>query len=458
MAEPLQTMVCIVGAGPVGGTLACRLAMAGVATAIVDQMPLAPMEHPAFDGRAYAIAAGPRRLLEAAGLWDKLPQPTCPIRDIRVTDGRVGRSASPLHLHFATRDLGEAAGPFGWMVEARSLRVALNAHMAALSALHVFAPARADVERRPDGVVVRVAGGPDIACRLVIAAEGRGSPLREAAGIPVTRLPYGQTGIVCAVAHERPHNNVALEHFLPSGPFAQLPMCAAAEAPHVSAPDVAAPHVSAPHVSAPPVSARPVSAPAVSAPAVSAPRVSAPHISAPHVLAPHVSAIVWTERNRLARIILGLDDARFAREVGRRLGDHLGAVRPIGRRWSYKLEAMIAHRYTDTRLALVGDAAHGIHPIAGQGLNLGFRDVEVLAGLVIEAVAAGADPGAPTLLARYQRQRRPDNLAMLAATDALDRLFSNDHRVVRLARDLGIAAVHRVPPLKRMFMRQAMGG
>jgi 2-octaprenyl-6-methoxyphenol hydroxylase len=396
-------MVCIVGAGPVGGTLACRLAMAGVATAIVDQMPLAPMEHPAFDGRAYAIAAGPRRLLEAAGLWDKLPQPTCPISDIRVTDGRVGRPASPLHLHFATRDLGAEAGPFGWMVEARSLRVALNAHMAALSALRIFAPARADVERQPDGVVVRVAGGPDIACRLVIAAEGRGSALREAAGIPVTRLPYGQTGIVCAVAHERPHHNVALEHFLPSGPFAQLPMCAAADAPHVS-------------------------------------------------------AIVWTERDRLARIILALDDARFAREVGRRLGDHLGAVRPIGRRWSYQLEAMIAHRYTDTRLALVGDAAHGIHPIAGQGLNLGFRDVEVLAGLVIDAIASGVDPGAPALLARYQRQRRPDNLAMLAATDALDRLFSNDRRVVRMARDLGIAAVHRVPPLKRMFMRQAMGG
>jgi len=403
VAELLHTMVCIVGAGPVGGTLACRLAMAGVATAIVDRAPLPPMEHPAFDGRAYAIAASPRRLLEAAGLWDKLPQPTCPIRDIRVTDGRIGRPASPLHLHFATRELGAEAGPFGWMVEARSLRVALNAHMAALSALRIFAPARADVERQPDGVVVRVAGGPDIACRLVIAAEGRGSALREAAGIPVTRLPYWQTGIVCAVAHERPHHNVALEHFLPSGPFAQLPMCAAADAPHVS-------------------------------------------------------AIVWTERDRLARIILGLDDARFAREVSRRLGDHLGAVRPIGRRWSYPLEAMIAHRYTDTRLALVGDAAHGIHPIAGQGLNLGFRDVEVLAGLVIDAVASGVDPGAPALLARYQRQRRPDNLAMLAATDALDRLFSNDRRVVRMARDLGIAAVHRVPALKRMFMRQAMGG
>jgi 2-octaprenyl-6-methoxyphenol hydroxylase len=408
MTEPHPVEVCIVGAGPVGGTLACRLATAGIATAIVDRAPLPPMEHPAFDGRAYAIAAGPRRLLESAGLWQKLPQPTCPIRDIRVTDGRLGHPASRLHLHFATSDLGEAAGPFGWMVEARSLRVALNAHMAALPALSVFAPAEAQVERRPDGVTVHVANGPDIACRLVIAAEGRRSALREAAGIPLTRLPYGQTGIVCAVAHERPHHNVALEHFLPSGPFAQLPMCAA-----TGTSDVAA---------------------------------------------PNVSAIVWTERDHLARIILGLDDARFAREITRRLGDHLGAVRPIGRRWSYPLVAMLAHRYVDTRLALVGDAAHGIHPIAGQGLNLGFRDVEVLADLVIAAATAGADPGAPDLLARYQRQRRPDNLAMLAATDALDRLFSNDRNLVRLARDLGIAAVHRTAPLKRLFMRQAMGG
>jgi 2-octaprenyl-6-methoxyphenol hydroxylase len=403
MTTPKRVEVCIVGAGPVGGTLACRLAEAGVATAIVDRAPLRPMEHPAFDGRAYAIAAGPRRLLEAAGLWDKLPEPTCPILDIRVTDGRVGRRASPLHLHFATSELGEDAGPFGWMVEARSLRVALNAHMAALPALHVFAPAEASVERRAEGAIVRIAGEPEIVCGLVIAAEGRRSALRDAAGIPVTQLPYGQTGIVTAVAHERPHHNIALEHFLPSGPFAQLPMCGTTDAPHVS-------------------------------------------------------AIVWTERDRMARIMLGLDDARFAREIGRRLGDHLGAVRPIGRRWSYPLAAMIAHRYVDTRLALVGDAAHGVHPIAGQGLNLGFRDVEVLAELLIDAAATGTDLGAPALLARYQAARRPDNLAMLAATDVLDRLFSNDSRVVRLARDLGIAAVDRAAPLKRMFMRQATGG
>lgn len=403
MSEAQTVDVCVVGAGPVGGTLACRLAEAGIRTAVIDRAPLPPMEHPAFDGRAYAIAAGPRRLLEAAGLWAKLPNPTCPILDIRVSDGSVGRPASPLHLHFATRELGEDAGPFGWMMEARSLRVALNAHMAALPALQVFAPAQATVSRGPAGATVHIAGGPDIACRLVVAAEGRRSALREAAGIPVTRLPYNQTGIVSAIAHEKPHHNIALEHFLPAGPFAQLPMCGTDGAPHVS-------------------------------------------------------AIVWTERDARARIMLGLDDTRFAREIGRRLGDHLGTVRPIGRRWSYPLAAMLAHRYTDTRLALVGDAAHGVHPIAGQGLNLGFRDVEVLAALVIEAVTAGADPGATALLADYQRQRRPDNLAMLVGMDALDRLFSNNNPLLRLARDVGIAAVHRIGPLKRAFMRQAMSG
>ena len=155
--------------------------------------------------------------------------------------------------------------------------------------------------------------------------------------------------------------------------------------------------------------------------------------------------------------MLALDDARFAAAIARRLGGHLGAVRVVGRRWSYPLGALHAHRYFDTRLVLVGDAAHTIHPIAGQGLNLGFRDAMALAELLIEASHRGEDLGAPELLRRYQRRRRPDNLLMLAATDALDRLFSNDNPLLRLARDVGIAAVHRAPPLKRLFMRQAMG-
>ena len=407
MTETLTADVCVMGAGPVGGTLACRLAEAGIRTVVVDRAALPPMEHPAFDGRAYAIAAGSRGLLEKAGLWDVLADPPSPIVDIRVSDGRIGRTASRLHLHFDHRRAGEDATAFGWMVEARSLRRALNTHMQAVPALTVLAPAEASVERRADRVTIDIAGGPRIECRLVIAAEGRQSPLREQAGIPVTRLPYDQTGIVCAISHELPHHGVALEHFLPAGPFAVLPM--------------------------------------------------GPSRDAEAGGAPNLSAIVWTDRTSVAELVLRLDDARFTREIERRLGTYLGAVRVVGRRWSYPLSAMLAHRYVDTRLALVGDAAHGIHPIAGQGLNLGFQDVIALSDLLIEAVRTGEDPGEPALLRRYQRLRRPDNLAMLAMTDGLDRMFSSDNPLLRLVRDIGIAAVHRAPPLKRLFMRPAMG-
>jgi len=405
MDQTLQVDVAIMGAGPVGGTLACRLAQAGLQVAVIDRAPLPPMENPAFDGRAYAISAPMRGLLEQAGVWQNLPDPTCPIMDIRVSDGRVGRPPSRLFLHFDSREAG--SGPFGWMVEARSLRRALNAHLHAAANLHVFAPATTTVTRSADVAEVRIAGGPTVRAGVLIGAEGRQSPLREAAGIPVLRVPYGQTGIVCAIAHEKPHNNVALEHFLPGGPFAVLPMPAS--------PDAVAGGV------------------------------------------PHVSAIVWSDRAGVAERVVALDDARFGREISRRMGDYLGAVRPIGRRWAYPLSAMVVERYIDTRLALAGDAAHGIHPIAGQGLNLGFRDAIALADLLIAAAAAGQDLGSADLLQRYQALRRPDNLAMLAATDGLDRLFSSDRRILRLARDSGIAAVHRVPALKRFFMRSAMG-
>jgi 2-octaprenyl-6-methoxyphenol hydroxylase len=407
MAERFAAEVCIIGAGPVGGALACRLATVGISTAVVDRAALPPMEHPAFDGRAYAIAAGSRRLLQEAGVWDALAEAACPIRDIRVSDGGLGRAASRLHLHFDHREAGDTTAAFGEMVEARSLRVALNARMHALPALRVFAPATAEVDRRDDGATIQIGGGSSVDCRLVVAAEGRNSPLRRSAGIPVTRLPYNQTGIVCAISHQRPHHNTALEHFLPSGPFAQLPMCASPDALEGGA--------------------------------------------------PNMSAIVWTERTTIAQRMLALDDTSLAEAIVRRLGDGLGALQVVGRRWSYPLGALHAHRYHDTRLVLVGDAAHTIHPIAGQGLNLGFRDAMALADLVIEASGRGEDCGAPDLLRRYQRRRRPDNLLMLAATDALDRLFSNDNKLLRLARDVGIAAVDRVPPLKRLFMRQAMG-
>lgn len=395
-----EVAVCIVGAGPVGATLAALLAAEGVPAAVVDAAPLPPMELPAFDGRCYAIAAASQQILARAGVWERLPEPPCPILDIRVADGRPGERASPLSLHFDHSEAGDS--PFGWMVEARALRVALNARLPSLPNLSIHAPARAEVTRTPDGARVALSDGTHLRARLVVAAEGRNSPLRNQAGIRVSTLDYGCLGMVGAIAHEKPHHNTALEQFLPNGPFAQLPIVGTPEHPHAS-------------------------------------------------------AIVWSERTAIAKRALAMDDAAYGREIARRLGDHLGRVTPIGRRWSYPLSALHAHRYTDTRLALVGDAAHGIHPIAGQGLNLGFRDVGALAALIAEALARGEDPGGAALLARYQAKRRPDALIMLGATHALERLFGNDFGPLRIARRLGIAAVGRIPPLKRFFIRQAMG-
>lgn len=420
MTDTLDVTACIIGAGPVGATLAATLAAAGLPTAVVDRAPLPPMELPEFDGRAYAIALTSQRLLAAAGIWDRLPAPPQAIRHIRVADGRPGTPPSRLRLDFHAAETGARGtgrppasrpDPFGWMVEARALRVALNARLPLLPNLHAFAPAAAEVTRHPDRAEIRVTGAPGgevlIRARLVVGAEGRESPLRAQAGIPVTRWEYGQTGLVGAFAHERPHGGTALEMFLPNGPFAQLPLAGPGG---FGTADL-----------------------------------------------PHASAYVWSDRTPLARRFLAMDDARFGRELARRLGPHLGAIRPIGRRWSYPLSALWAHRFTAERLALVGDAAHGIHPIAGQGLNLGFRDVAALAEEVIAAAAAGRDPGGADVLARYQARARPDAMLMLGATHVLERLFGTDFGPVRLARRLGIAAVDRIPALKRAFAERAMG-
>ncbi len=404
-----EVAVCILGAGPVGATLAATLAAAGIPTAVVDAQPLPPMELPDFDGRAYAIALTSKRLLEAAGVWEKLPEPPCPIHGIRVADGRPGERASRLSLQFEAAEVSEE--PFGYMVEARSLRVGLNARLPGMPNLQVFAPATATVERRAERATVRLSTGEELEAGLVVAAEGRNSPLRRQAGIRTAVLDYHQIGMVGAFAHEKPHRNFALEQFLPNGPFAQLPL--------------------------------------------SGPGGFGPGEDAS--VYPHASAFVWADRTAIAQRMLALDDEGFGRELKRRLGDHLGEIRPIGRRWSYPLSALHVERWTDTRLALIGDAAHGVHPIAGQGLNLGFRDVAALAEEVIAAWHAGTDPGGAAVLARYQRRRRPDTLLMLSGMHALERLFGNDIAPVRWARRLGIAAVDRMPALKRAFARQAMG-
>ncbi|MEI9988137.1 MAG: FAD-dependent monooxygenase [Aliidongia sp.] len=246
-------------------------------------------------------------------------------------------------------------------------------------------------------MTVELADGRTIRARLLVAADGKTSRLRQEAGIRIFGTEYKQHAISGTVTHEQPHHGVAVEHFLAAGPFAILPMTG------------------------------------------------------------NRSSIVWTERAALAPALLKLPEAEFNRELTRRFGDFLGAVEWAGPRWSYPLNILYAERITDRRLALVGDAGHVIHPIAGQGLNLGIRDVAALAELVVDAYRLGLDPGAADVLERYQRWRRVDTLALSAVTDGLNRLFSNDIAPVKLARDLGLAMVDRVPPLKRLFMRHAMG-
>lgn len=383
--------VAIVGGGLVGGTLACALAEVGLSSVVVEAGHVTGALDAGFDGRASAISLTSRRLLEAIGLWPDMAGEATPMRHIRVTEG-----ASPLFLHYDHRDVGSE--PFGHMVENRHYRRALYARIDSLERVSLLAPARTSaVVRAAAGVEIVLDGGARVTAPLVVAAEGRHSPLREEAGIRVSGWSYRQVGIVCTVEHECPHGFVAHERFLPDGPFAILPLTG------------------------------------------------------------NRSSIVWTEHADKAPAIMALDDAGFTVELVRRFGDFLGAVRITGPRWSYPLSLQFAENTIAPRLALVGDAAHAMHPIAGQGLNMGLRDVAALADVLGDARALGLDLGAADVLERYQRWRRFDNTLMLSLTDGLNRLFAIDAAPVRLARDLGLAAVNQVGPLKRFFMRHAMG-
>jgi 2-octaprenyl-6-methoxyphenol hydroxylase len=392
----LDTDVLIVGGGMAGMTLACALAGAGVGVAVIDRQPLAATAAPGYDGRASAIAYASAQALKGIGVWPLLERHASPIVDIRVADGHPLRGISPLFLHYDHREVGDR--PFGYIVENRHIRSALHIFAGGLSKLTLLAPAELTALLRDGGrAEARLADGGTVRARLAVAADGRFSRIRQDAGIASTSLRYRQTSIVCTVNHERAHNGVAVELFLPGGPFAMLPMTE------------------------------------------------------------NRCNVVWTERADLAPAYLALDDADFLDELGRRFGDWLGAIALTGPRFSYPLGVMHAARYTDRRLALLGDAAHAIHPIAGQGLNLGLRDVAALAELIVDSHRLGLDPAGPQVLERYERWRRFDNLLLTAVTDGLNRLFSNDIGAIRLARDLGLAAVDRLPPVKRFLMRHAMG-
>jgi len=393
--DPIRTDVAIAGGGMVGLTLALALSQGGLKVALADPMTPTQLLDERFDGRVSALAFASVRMLQALGLWEPLAPDAQPINDIVVSDGELGGNTSPFSLHFDHREIGEV---LGYIVENRHIRKALLQAVETRGGV-VFLPGVAveGLTVRDSATSLTLSNGDAIESPLAVAAEGRESPLREAQGIRSVAWDYPQIGIVTTVAHERPHNGVAYEHFLPSGPFAILPMTG------------------------------------------------------------NRASLVWTEETTEARRLLALDEAGFTAELRLRFGAHLGDVNPIGPRWAYPLKLHLARSYAQHRFALIGDAAHTIHPIAGQGLNLGLKDAAALAETVLDAARLGIDFGRSDVLERYERWRRFDSVALAAATDGLNRLMSNSIPPLRFVRDLGMGVVDAIPPLRQFFMRHAGG-
>lgn len=391
--------ILIVGGGLAGGLAAVALSRAGFGCAVIDAADPAAMREAAFDGRTTALSYASARVFRRLGLWEGIATEAEPIRDILVTDGRARNrfdrgTVSSFALHFDSRELDDT--PLGWIVENRILRNAIYDAIERENNISVFAPAKRTGAIFGDGKAsIDLADGRRLTGALVVAADGRFSALRTEAGVKTNNWRYGQTGIVATVAHERPHEGVAQEFFLPSGPFAILPMTE------------------------------------------------------------NRSSLVWTERANAAPAYLALDDEAFRTEIENRFGAYLGAVSLAGPRWSYPLAFTLAQSFIAPRLALIGDAAHAIHPIAGQGYNLGVKDIAALVDVLTDARDLGLDAGAMTVLQNYQRWRRFDSATLALGGDLINRLFSNDFPPLRLARDIGMSAVGRIAPLRKFFMRQA---
>jgi 2-octaprenyl-6-methoxyphenol hydroxylase len=386
----------IVGGGLNGPALALATAQAGLSSLVLDALPEDTRADADFDGRSYALALSSKRLLDGLGLWDRLAGNAQPMREIKVSDGRVGDAGVFLGLHFDSAEIEE--GPMGFMLEDRFLRRALLAAMSD-SPLTTHRSGVRVVAQEVDatGVSVTLDTGETLRGKLLIGADGRASGVAERAGIRRQGWSYGQTALVCAIGHEKPHGGIAHQLFLPSGPLAILP------------------------------------------------------------LPGNRSSIVWSEKDALAREINALSEADYLSVLRPRFGDFLGEISLAGKRFTYPLNLTLAKSFIAPRLALVGDAAHGMHPIAGQGLNAGLRDVAVLAHVLSHAVRRGEDWASELVLARYQSWRRFDTATLAASTDVFNRLFSNDNPVVRGMRDLGMAAVNAVPGLRRGALREAAG-
>jgi 2-octaprenyl-6-methoxyphenol hydroxylase len=387
----LDVDTVIIGGGLTGLTLAVALGQAGLDVLVVERVPLMRITAPGFDGRVTAVARGSQLLLDGIGVWRLLAEDAEPIRDIVV-----GEAGSPASVHYDHREVG--AEPLGWIVENRLLREALLARLHALPSVALAAPAEIrELDRQGTSARLQLADGRRFRTPLVVAAEGKESATRVAAGIGVRRWDYHQIGIVCTLRHSRPHRGVAIERFFPDGPFALLPLTG------------------------------------------------------------QRSSTVWALSADKARSVTTLDDRAFLGEVAERIGDTLGDLGLDGPRWHYPLALVWADRYVDRRLVLVGDAARGIHPIAGQGWNLALRDVAAVAELVVDRVRLGLDPGDDVTLERYAAWRSFDSLVLVAVTDGINRLFANDLFPLEIARNTGLALVERIPTAKRFFMRHAMG-
>ncbi|MEO7027262.1 MAG: UbiH/UbiF/VisC/COQ6 family ubiquinone biosynthesis hydroxylase [Caulobacteraceae bacterium] len=403
MAQAADADVIIVGAGMVGATLALGLAAGGLDTVLIDPQTFEVQSAPTFDGRASAISFAAFRQWRALGVAPLLEPHAERIEQIVVTDGRAPGAAAdaaiPAWLRFDATEIADGADgeALGYMLENRHIRAGLAGAVAA-AGIEVLAPARvAAVEAFPGHARVILEGGRELTAPLVVGADGRGSLVRRQAGIGTMGWDYAHAGVVATVKLERDHHGVAYEHFLPSGPFAILPLTG------------------------------------------------------------RRASLVWTEAAKRGAALKEARGEVFEAHLLRRFGDFLGSVEVLGPRFVYPLSLQLADRTTAARVALIGDAAHAIHPIAGQGLNMGLKDAAALAQVLVDAVRLGEDIGAELVLERYGRWRGVDNIGLALATDLFNRLFSTDQPLIRAARGAGIALVNRIGPARRFFMREAGG-
>jgi 2-octaprenyl-6-methoxyphenol hydroxylase len=389
--------ILIVGGGLNGPALALALAQTGFRVTVVDARPAPARAEAGFDGRAYALAIASKRLLSVIGVWPAVADKVQPILEIKASDGLPGTGPAPFFLHFDHAELEE--GPMGFLLEDRHLYAAFLSAMAAEANITLLSGEVVNAQEVvASGAAVTLQSGKRLTARLLVGCDGRGSGTATRAGIPRTGWGYGQTALVTAVHHEKPHNGIAHQYFMPGGPLAILPLHGG-----------------------------------------------------------HHSSIVWSEDDGVAAAIQALPDDQYLAALRPRFGDFLGEITLAGDRFTYPLSLSLAQSFIAPRLALVGDAAHGVHPIAGQGLNLGLRDVAALAEVLTLAARRGEDIGAADVLDRYQRWRRFDATALALGMDTVNRLFSNDNPLLRAARDLGMGAISALPGLRRGFMRQAAG-